>query len=68
MTEDIDQLLSCIDRISRVYRLGSDKTKDNLREAIVEAEHQAMRVKRAMGKEPTRVIHHPGHRVDHAGE
>ena len=57
MTEDLDLLISSIDRISRVYRLGSDKTKDNLREAIVEAEYQAREVKKRLGKDSTRVIH-----------
>ncbi len=68
MTEDLEALLSCIDRISRVYRLGSDKTKDNLREAIVEAEYVAARAKKARGREATRVIQRPETRIDLAGE
>ncbi len=68
MTEDLEALLSCIDRISRVYRLGSDKTKDNLREAIVEAEYVAARAKKARGREATRVIQRSETRIDLAGE
>jgi len=57
MTEDIERLISAAERVSRVWRLGGDKTKDNIREAINELDWSVKEARKNMGKEATRVIH-----------
>jgi len=64
MTEDLERLISAAERVSRVWRLGSDKTKDNIREAINELDWSVKEARKNMGKEATRVIHRPASNID----
>ena len=59
MTEDLERLISAAERVSRVWRLGSDKTKDNIREAINELDWSVKEARKNMGREETKRMEKP---------
>jgi ElaB/YqjD/DUF883 family membrane-anchored ribosome-binding protein len=59
MTEDIERLISAAERVSRVWRQGSDKTKDNIREAINELDWSVKEARKNMGREETKRMEKP---------
>jgi hypothetical protein len=59
MTQDLELLLSCAERVSRVWRDGEAKTKDNLRQAMNEMDWTVADVKKRMGKQETKRLEKP---------
>lgn len=57
MTEDIEALLAAAERVSRVWRNGEGKTKDNIREAFNQLDWTVADIKKRMSRDSTRVIH-----------
>lgn len=68
MSEDLEKLIAAAERVSRVWRLGELKTKDNVRNAMNELDWIVADVKKRLGKDATSVIRRSGVRVDQAGE
>jgi hypothetical protein len=67
MTEDIERLISAAERVSRVWRRGTDKASDTMRDAINELDWMVSDIKKRAGKESTRVIERSDIRIDMAG-
>lgn len=54
--DDIESLIASAERVSKCWRLGTDKTKDTMRDALNELDWVVADVKKRVAKEATTKI------------